>query len=173
MSVGYKIGVLCHDCAVFEFEGLISRMNKHKQITRRHSAMTGYTLMELLIVITIIGVLLGIAVVNLKGTPDEARIASAQQEIRTMELALDMYRMHNAVYPSTEQGLKALVEKPAEARKWQQGGYLKTKTVPTDPWGNPYKYLNPGTHGNELDIFSAGPDGRDNTQDDIGNWEKQ
>lgn len=173
MSVGYKIGVLCHDCAVFEFEGLISRMNKHKQLTRRHPAMTGYTLMELLIVITIIGVLLGIAVVNLRGTPDEARIASAQQEIRTMELALDMYRMHNAVYPSTEQGLKALVEKPAEARKWQAGGYLKTKTVPTDPWGNPYRYLNPGTHGNDLDIFSAGPDQRENTQDDIGNWEKQ
>ena len=144
-------------------------MNKHKQITHRQQRMTGYTLMELLIVITIIGVLLGIAVVNLRGTPDEARIASAKQEIRTMELAMDMYRMHNAAYPSTEQGIKALVEKPAEARKWQSGGYLKSKSVPNDPWSNPYKYLNPGTHGSEVDIYSLGPDGRE-SEDDIGNW---
>ena len=171
MFVAYKIRVLCHDCVVFELKGLMSRMNKHKQRMYRPQRMTGYTLMELLIVITIIGVLLGIAVVNLKGTPDEARISSAKQEIRTMELALDMYRMHNAVYPSTEQGLKALVEKPAEARKWQQGGYLKSKSVPTDPWNNPYKYLNPGSHG-EIDIYSLGPDGRE-SEDDIGNWALQ
>jgi len=168
VSVGCNIRVLCHDCAVFEFEGLVSGMNKYKQITRRPQGAAGYTLMELLIVITIIGVLLGIAVVNLKGTPDEARISSTKQEIRTMELALDMYRMHNASYPTTEQGLKALVEKPAEARKWQQGGYLNSKAVPTDPWNNPYKYLNPGSHG-EIDIYSLGPDGRE-SEDDIGNW---
>lgn len=144
-------------------------MNKFKQMTPRRQRLTGYTLMELLIVITIIGVLLGIAVANFRGTPDEARMSSAKQEIRTLELALDMYRMHNANYPSSEQGLKALVEKPAEARKWQQGGYLKAKTVPTDPWGNPYKYLNPGTHGGEIDIYSLGPDGRE-SEDDIGNW---
>lgn len=144
-------------------------MNKFKQMTPRRQRLTGYTLMELLIVITIIGVLLGIAVANFRGTPDEARMSSAKQEIRTLELALDMYRMHNAAYPSSEQGLKALVEKPAEARKWQQGGYLKAKTVPLDPWSNPYKYLNPGTHGGEIDIYSLGPDGRE-SEDDIGNW---
>ncbi|MEZ5479908.1 MAG: type II secretion system major pseudopilin GspG [Thiolinea sp.] len=135
---------------------------------RRHKAASGYTLMELLIVITIIGVLLSIAVVNLRGTPDEARISAARQELRTMELALDLYRMHNAAYPTNDQGLKALVEKPAEARKWQTGGYLKGKSVPVDPWGNPYRYLSPGNHG-ELDIYSLGPDGRE-SEDDIGNW---
>ncbi len=143
-------------------------MKMGKYMARRRKAASGYTLMELLIVITIIGVLLSIAVVNLKGTPDEARIASAKQELRTMELALDLYRMHNATYPSSDQGLKALVEKPAEAKKWQTGGYLKGKEVPTDPWGNPYKYLNPGNHG-DVDIYSLGVDGRE-SEDDIGNW---
>lgn len=145
-------------------------MKKQQQVGRRQQSR-GYTLMELLIVITIIGVLLGIAVVNLRGAPDEARIASAQQEIRTMELALDLYRMHNATFPTTEQGLKALVEKPAEARKWQAGGYLKGKTVPLDPWNNPYKYLNPGTRGGEVDIYSLGVDQKE-SEDDIGNWQQ-
>lgn len=143
-------------------------MKMGKYMARRRQAASGYTLMELLIVITIIGVLLSIAVVNLKGTPDEARIASAKQELRTMELALDLYRMHNATYPSSDQGLKALVEKPAEAKKWQTGGYLKGKEAPIDPWGNPYKYLNPGNHG-DVDIYSWGPDKRE-SEDDIGNW---
>ena len=135
---------------------------------RPRKMASGYTLMELLIVITIIGVLLSIAVVNLRGTPDEARASAAKQEIRTMELALDLYRMHNANYPTNDQGLKALVEKPAEARKWQSGGYLKGKSVPVDPWGNPYKYLSPGNRG-DVDIYSLGPDGRE-SEDDIGNW---
>ncbi len=136
----------------------------------KQGSAAGYTLIELLIVITIIGVLLGIAVVNFAGAPDQARKTAAEQEIRTMETALDMYRMHNAKYPSTEQGLKALVEKPADAKNWPENGYLKDKAVPADPWGNAYKYLNPGTHGNPIDVFSLGPDGREGGEDDIGNW---
>ncbi|HPE61602.1 MAG: type II secretion system major pseudopilin GspG [Thiothrix sp.] len=127
----------------------------------------GYTLLELLIVITIIGVLLGVAVVNMSGTPDEARIAAAKQEVKTLELALDMYRMHNAKYPESG-NLKALVEKPADAKSYPANGYLKGKTVPADPWGNVYKYLNPGNRS-EIDIYSLGPDGRE-SDDDIGNW---
>ncbi|MEZ5536386.1 MAG: type II secretion system major pseudopilin GspG [Thiolinea sp.] len=138
-----------------------------KMVTRRRRA-TGYTLMELLIVITIIGVLLGIAVVNLQGTPDEARIAAASQEIRTMGTALDMYRMHNSRYPTSDQGLKALVEKPGDARRWQKGGYLKGSKVPLDPWDNPYVYNVPGRSG-EFEVYSLGPDGRE-SDDDIGSW---
>lgn len=140
-----------------------------KRHFKQRQAAAGYTLIELLIVITIIGVLLGIAVVNFAGAPDQARKTSAEQEIRTIETALEMFRMHNAKYPSTEQGLKALVEKPADAKNWPENGYLKDKSVPADPWGNAYKYLNPGTHGS-IDIFSLGADGREGGEDDIGNW---
>jgi general secretion pathway protein G len=135
---------------------------------RNRRRVTGYTLMELLIVITIIGVLLGIAVVNLQGTPDEARIAAASQEIRTMSTALDMYRMQNSRYPTTEQGLKALVEKPEDAKRWQKGGYLKGSKVPLDPWDNPYVFNAPGRSG-DYEVYSLGPDGRE-SDDDIGSW---
>lgn len=139
-----------------------------RKMAARRRRVTGYTLMELLIVITIIGVLLGIAVVNLQGTPDEARIAAASQEIRTLSTALDMYRMHNSRYPTNEQGLKALVEKPADAKRWQKGGYLKGKKVPLDPWDNPYVFNTPGRSG-EFEVYSLGPDGRE-SDDDIGSW---
>jgi len=141
-------------------------MKRQKQMPQRRA--TGYTLMELLIVIMIIGVLMGVAVVNLGGQPDEARQTAAREEIRTLQLAMDMYRMHNAAYPSNDQGLKALVEKPADARKWQKGGYLGGKNIPKDPWDMEYKYLNPGQHG-DIDIYSLGPDKRE-SDDDIGNW---
>lgn len=139
-----------------------------RNMTTKHRRVTGYTLMELLIVITIIGVLLGIAVVNLQGTPNEARIAAASQEIRTMGTALDLYSMHNSRYPTTEQGLKALVEKPSDAKRFQKGGYLKGKSVPKDPWDNPYVYNAPGRSG-EFEVYSLGPDGRE-SDDDIGSW---
>lgn len=139
-----------------------------RKFTVSRKRVQGYTLMELLIVITIIGVLLGIAVVNLQGTPDEARVAAASQEIRTMGTALDLYRMHNSRYPGSDQGLKALVEQPSDAKRWQKGGYLKGRKVPLDPWDNPYKYLYPGNNG-EFDIYSLGPDGRE-SDDDIGSW---
>ena len=116
----------------------------------------------------IIGVLMGVAVVNLQDTPNQARISAAQQEIRTMSTALDMYQMHNARYPGNDVGLKALVEKPADAKRWQKGGYLKGKKVPLDPWDNPYAYLYPGNKS-DFDVYSLGPDGRE-SDDDIGNW---
>ncbi|MEZ5448234.1 MAG: type II secretion system major pseudopilin GspG [Thiolinea sp.] len=108
------------------------------------------------------------AVVSFQGAPDEARNAAASQEIRAMGTALEMYRMHNARYPSSDQGLKALVEQPSDAKRWQKGGYIKGGKVPVDPWDNPYKYLYPGNHG-EFDIYSLGPDGRE-SDDDIGSW---
>ncbi len=125
-----------------------------------------YTLMELLIVIVIIGVLMGVAVVQFGSAPDDARAVAVRQELRNIQTALEMFRAHNGEYPSNDQGLKALVEKPNGARNWPKGGYLAS--LPKDPWGMEYKYLQPGQHG-EVDVYSLGSDKRE-SENDIGNW---
>jgi general secretion pathway protein G len=105
--------------------------------------------------------------------PDRARIAKAKQDIQAIRSALDLYKLDNFQYPSTDQGLQALIVRPSgtpEARNWKQGGYLER--LPQDPWGNPYQYLNPGVHG-EIDVFSYGADGRpggEGINADIGSW---
>jgi general secretion pathway protein G len=105
---------------------------------------------------------------------DEARVTAAQQDIRTLGTALDFYRMDNFRYPTTDQGLKALVEKPdPPPPNWRAGGYLKATTVPKDPWGNEYRYMQPGTKGGDYDLFSLGADGEPGGEDadaDIGSW---
>lgn len=138
---------------------------------RKRQSQKGFNLIELLIVITIIGVLMGIVVMNF-GATDDAKQTAAKAELRTIELALERYRAHNAHFPSTAQGLKALVEKPSgdpQPAKWTEHGYLKGKEVPKDPWNREYVYLNPGNNG-EIDIYSLGKDGRE-SDDDIGNWQ--
>lgn len=142
----------------------------HPSHSRRQS---GFTLIEIMVVIVILGILAAIAVPKIMSRPDIARVAKAKQDIRVMENALKLYRLDNYYYPSTEQGLEALVQKPSgepEAKHWKQGGYLDR--MPKDPWGNDYQYLSPGTHG-EIDIYSLGSDGRPGGEDiaaDIGNW---
>jgi len=126
-----------------------------------------------MVVVVILGILAALVVPNILGNVDTARATAAKQDIRSIESALDMYRLDNFAYPTTQQGLEALVTQPADPsiRNWRQGGYLKK--LPKDPWGNPYQYLNPGTHG-EIDIFSFGADGQqggDAINADIGNWE--
>jgi general secretion pathway protein G len=139
--------------------------------TRRLSR--GFTLIEVMVVVVILGILAAIVVPKVMDRPDTARITKAKQDIRAMESALNLYRLDNYVYPSTDQGLSALVERPAgspEARNWKAGGYLDR--VPKDPWGNDYQFLNPGTRG-EIDIFSLGADGRpggEGVAADIGTW---
>jgi len=133
----------------------------------------GFTLIEIMVVVVILGILAALVVPNILGNVDTARATAAKQDIRAIESALDMYRLDNFAYPTTQQGLEALVTQPADPsiRNWRQGGYLKK--LPKDPWGNPYQYLNPGTHG-EIDIFSFGADGTqggDAINADIGNWE--
>jgi len=133
----------------------------------------GFTLIEIMVVVVILGILAALVVPNILGNVDTARATAAKQDIRSIESALDMYRLDNFAYPTTQQGLEALVTQPADPsiRNWRQGGYLKK--LPKDPWGNPYQYLNPGTHG-EIDIFSFGADGQqggDAINADIGNWE--
>ena len=133
----------------------------------------GFTLIEILVVVTIIGILAAIIVPRIMDRPDQARIVAAKADIRAIQGALKLYRLDNGIYPSSDQGLRALVEKPTNApvpNNWNPRGYLEKS--PVDPWRNAYGYLNPGIHG-EIDIFSLGADGAPGgtgTNADIGTW---
>ncbi|HIP53146.1 MAG TPA: type II secretion system protein GspG [Chromatiales bacterium] len=130
---------------------------------------SGFTLIEVMVVVVILSILAAIIVPKIMDRPEQARITKARQDIRALEAALNLYKLDNFSYPSTDQGLEALVSKPAgtpEAKNWKAGGYLDR--LPKDPWGNPYLYLNPGAHG-AIDIYSMGPE-QQTDDDDIGNW---
>ena len=137
-------------------------------------ASAGFTLIELMIVVTILAILAAMVVPKLMSRPDEARIVAARQDISTIKQALNLYRLDNKAYPSTEQGLQALVQKPTSGvipDNWKSGGYLER--LMNDPWGAPYQYLNPGRHG-EIDVYSLGADrapGGEGVNADIGSWE--
>lgn len=131
--------------------------------------MRGFTLIEIMVVIVILGILAAVVVPKIMSRPGEARIAKAKQDVRALETALDLYKLDNFNYPTTDQGLEALVTKPSippVPKKYRPEAYLKK--VPLDPWQNPYQYLNPGEHG-AIDIYSLGPD-QQPSDDDIGNW---
>ncbi len=131
---------------------------------------SGFTLLEVMVVLVIIGIIASMVVPNLMGSQDTARAQKAVIDIGSLETALGMYRSQNYNYPTTEQGLEALVvqtEIEPLPKRFPEGGYIKR--LPKDPWGNDYQLLNPGEHG-KMDIFSMGPDGEADTDDDIGNW---
>jgi general secretion pathway protein G len=136
----------------------------------------GFTLIEVMVVVVILGILAALVVPRIMGRPDEARVTKTQQDIRAIESALNLYRLDNFIYPSTDQGLEALVERPTAEpvpKNWQSGGYLDR--LPKDPWGNFYGYLQPGEHS-EVDLFSFGADGTaggEEMDQDIGNWDMQ
>ncbi|MCK9276445.1 MAG: type II secretion system major pseudopilin GspG [Syntrophales bacterium] len=136
----------------------------------------GFTLIELMVVIVILGILAGLIVPRIMGRPDEARQAKARMQIESLETALKLYRLDNGNYPTTEQGLQALVEAPEVgelARKWREGGYLEKGKVPKDPWGNDFVYLSPGANG-EFDLLCYGADGEEGGEGkntDITNWD--
>ena len=140
------------------------------------NAQSGFTLIEIMVVVIILGILASIVVPRVMDNPDKARISKAKQDIRAMESALNMYKLENFVYPTTDQGLEALVQKPSgspEPRNWKDGGYMDR--LPKDPWGGEYQYLNPGQHG-AIDIFTLGADnqlGGDGPNADVGNWDLQ
>ncbi|CNE84795.1 general secretion pathway protein G [Yersinia nurmii] len=130
----------------------------------------GFTLLEVMIVIVILGLLASLTIPNLMGNKNKADIQKVITDIATFENALDMYRLDNGLFPSEEQGIKSLVEMPLEEplpKNFRSNGYLRR--LPKDPWGNSYIIRNPGFY-NSIDVFSKGPDGEVGTSDDIGNW---
>ncbi len=130
----------------------------------------GFTLLEIMVVIVILGVLAAMVVPNLMGNKDKADRQKVVSDVIALENALDMYKLDNSNYPSTDQGLEALVSEPSgspEPRNYREDGYIKR--LPQDPWGNDYVLNSPGEHG-KIDILSVGLDGEEGTDDDIGNW---
>ncbi|MGZ8255699.1 MAG: type II secretion system major pseudopilin GspG [Burkholderiaceae bacterium] len=149
--------------------------SRHVLPATRARLARGFTLIEIMVVITILGVLAALIVPRVVGRTDDAKIAAAKQDIASIMQALKLYRLDNGRYPTTDQGLHALIAKPATEpvpSNWKQGGYIERTTVPTDPWGEPYKFLNPGIRG-EIDVFSLGRDktnGGEGPDADIGSW---
>ena len=132
---------------------------------------SGFTLIEIMVVVVILGILAAVVAPRIFDRPDEARIVKAKQDLRVLENALNLYRLDNFNYPTSDVGLRALIEKPADAPNWKEGGYMDR--LPTDPWNNEYQYLNPGVHG-AIDIFTYGRDGGsggEGADADIGNWD--
>jgi general secretion pathway protein G len=134
---------------------------------------SGFTLIEIMVVVIIIGLLAAVVVPQFLGRVDDARMAKAKQDVQGMQTALTMFKLDNYVYPTTELGLQALVQKPDSTliKNWRPGGYLQH--LNKDPWGNAYLYEVPGKHGNEFDLYSLGADGQpggDGINADIGNW---
>lgn len=133
----------------------------------------GFTLIEIMVVVVILGILAAIIVPNIMGTPGTARITAAKADIKLIESALELYKLDNFTYPSTQQGIAALVTQPSgdpPAPNWKAGGYLKS--MPKDPWGHDYQYQQPGAHG-AIDVYSFGADGKpggEGDNADIGNW---
>jgi general secretion pathway protein G len=138
----------------------------------------GFTLIELMVVIVILGILAGFVVPRIMGRPEEARRMKARVQIEGIETALKLYKLDNGLYPTTEQGLQALVEAPTVGqlpRAWREGGYLEKGKVPKDPWDGDYIYLSPGIHG-DYDLLSYGADGEpggDGNDADITSWDTE
>jgi general secretion pathway protein G len=148
---------------------IYSSRNKLRSVVNR-----GFTLIEIMVVVVIMGILAALVVPKLMGRTDDARITAARQDIATLMQALKLYKLDNQRYPSTEQGLQALVSKPSggpPANGWKAGGYIDK--LPKDPWGGQYQYLSPGIKG-EVDVFSFGADGQAGgagNDADVGSWD--
>ena len=145
-------------------------------VSKTSQKASGFTLIELLVVLVIIGVLAGYIGPKIMGRPEEAKRTKAGLQIQAIETALKMYKLDNGHYPSTEQGLQALVEPPSTGKlppKWRDGGYMEKGKVPLDPWGNDFVYLSPGLNS-DFDLSSYGNDGESGGEGDakdVNNWE--
>jgi general secretion pathway protein G len=150
--------------------------NQMAEITAKGLNQNGFTLIEIMVVVVILSILAAIVVPKIMDRPDQARIVKVGQDVRVIESALKLYKLDNYFYPSTEQGLEALIKPPSgdpEPKNWKEGGYLDR--LPVDAWGGEYFYLNPGVHG-PIDIFSMGADGQpggEGINADIGNWHEE
>ena len=140
---------------------------------RCSASRSGFTLIEIMVVVVILAILAALVVPKVMSRPDEARVVAARQDVGAIVQALKLYRLDNLRYPTTEQGLAALVAQPKIGpvpSNWKPGGYLER--LPKDPWGNAYQYLNPGLRG-EIDVFSFGADGiagGEGVDGDVGSW---
>jgi len=143
------------------------------------NSTSGFSLIELMIVVVILGLLAGLLVPRIMDRPEEAKVTKARMDMRTIESALRFYRLDNGFYPTTEQGLEALISRPESnpsPRNWRSGGYLESSSVPRDPWGNQYVYRSPGDEGREYEIISLGADGKEGGSGfnrEIRSWEDQ
>ena len=147
------------------------KVNRQRMLGR--AGQRGFTLIEIMVVVIIIGLLAAVIVPTVINKVDDARISKAKTDIQALETALTMFRLDNSKYPTTDQGLQALVVAPTDPsiRHWRVGGYLQR--VSKDPWGAEYQYASPGTHGKEYDLYTLGADGQpggDGVNADIGNW---
>jgi general secretion pathway protein G len=148
----------------------------HSNQNASRPRLDGFTLIEIMVVIVIIGILAALVAPAVISRIDDASIAAAQQDIRAYETALNLFRLDNFRYPTSEQGLEALVTRPSDPsiRNWKPGGYIDT--LRKDPWGNPYHYVYPGSHGKEYDLFTLGADnqeGGEGINADRGNWNSE
>jgi general secretion pathway protein G len=136
----------------------------------------GFTLIEIMVVVIILGLLAGIVLPKILGREEEAKVSAAKVQIKSIESALDGFKLDNGFYPTTDQGLSALIKKPEVGRipdKWNEGGYLKPARIPKDPWGKDFLYFSPGNEGREYEIVSYGPDkeqGGEGKNADIESW---
>jgi len=136
----------------------------------------GFTLIEIMVVVIILGLLAGLVLPKILGREEEARVGSGKVQIKAFESALDGYKLDNGFYPTTDQGLEALVKKPETGRipaKWREGGYLKPARIPKDPWGKDYVYISPGSENREYEIISYGADnepGGEGKNADLESW---
>ncbi|WP_152084698.1 type II secretion system major pseudopilin GspG [Pseudoalteromonas sp. A25] len=134
---------------------------------------SGFSLLEVMVVLVIIGMIMSIVAPNIMGSQEEAAIDKAHLDIQQLEDAMNMYKLKNKAFPTTEQGLEALVTQTTidpVPKRFPDGGFISK--LPEDPWGNPYQLVSPGEMG-KIDIFSMGPDGEVGTEDDIGNWDEE
>ena len=141
---------------------------------RNNLRREGFTLIEIMAVVLIIGLLTTLVGIAIIPQIDKGRVTTARTQMKNLEAALESYRMDTSQFPTSEQGLDALINQPPDARNYQPGGYLRERRIPIDPWGNPYQYEAPGQHNqNSFDLWSWGSDGTpggDGTKSDIGNW---
>ena len=141
----------------------------------RRQRERGFTLIEIIVVVFILSLLAAIITPRIIGRTDDARIAEAKVQIKNFETALKLFKLDNGFFPTAEQGLDALIQKPGVGRvpnQYREGGYLEQKRIPADPWGNPYIYVSPGLHG-DFDILSYGADGQEGGEGkdaDITSW---
>ena len=146
-----------------------------KQENRPDLHISGFTLIEVLVVVVILGILAAVVVPRVMDQPDKAKVTKAKADVNSLVTALNIYRLENGQYPSTNQGLQALVSRPSgqpEAANWKVGGYVDR--LPLDPWGNEYQYLSPGVNA-EIDVYSLGSDnalGGEGLASDVGNWNR-